>query len=94
VLLDAVERVVRSLPGLERAVVVAKGSAEWGQVPVVVVDVTPGLELSELRAIVATALGRAAAPARIVQVESVPMLASGKPDRVALAGLVAVRGTT
>ncbi len=90
VLLDAVERVVRSQPGFERAVVVAQRSSEWGQVPVVVVDSSPSLELPALRRVVASALGKAAAPARIVQIELLPMLASGKPDRVAIAGHVAV----
>ncbi len=91
VLLDAVERAVRSQPGLERAVVVAQGSTEWGQVPVVVVDASPGIGLPELRGVVAAELGRAAAPARIVLVDHLPMLASGKPDRVAITRQVDVR---
>ncbi len=91
VLLDAVEHAVRGQAGFERAVVVGQQSPEWGQVPVVVVDAAPPLGLAELRSVVAAALGRAAAPARIVQVDSVPMLASGKPDRVALTRQVEVR---
>ena len=91
VLLDAVERAVRSRPGLERAVVVAQPSTEWGQVPVVVVDAPPAIHLSELRAAIAAELGRAAAPARIVLVDHLPMLASGKPDRVAITQHVEVR---
>jgi O-succinylbenzoic acid--CoA ligase len=94
VLLDAVERAVRSNPGFERAVVVAETSAEWGQVPVVVVDSAPGLDVPALRRSVSAALGKAAAPARIVRVDRLPMLASGKPDRVALARHLAEHPTS
>ncbi|NEN08024.1 AMP-binding protein [Diaminobutyricibacter tongyongensis] len=90
VLLDAVEHAVRAQPGFERAVVVAQVSAEWGQVPVVVIDAAPPLDLPALRLAVGAVLGKAAAPARIVRVERLPMLASGKPDRVAIAGHVAM----
>lgn len=94
--LDAVERVVRSLPGLAEAVVVRADDAEWGQVPVVVtgpgpvvpVDVrveTPGL--AGIREAVASVLGKAARPARVVTVDAIPLLASGKPDLQALQGL-------
>jgi O-succinylbenzoic acid--CoA ligase len=93
VLLDAVERVVRRLPGLAEAVVVAGDDPEWGQVPVVVV---PGRDsdtghapLATVREAAAAALGRAAAPARIRSVAALPRLASGKPDRVALTRLAA-----
>ncbi|WP_308466177.1 AMP-binding protein [Rathayibacter soli] len=92
VLLDAVERRVREAPGFGAAVVVAADSAEWGQVPVVVVERVAALDgslpLAALREHVVTALGRAAAPARIVVVEQIPRLASGKPDRQALARIV------
>jgi O-succinylbenzoic acid--CoA ligase len=93
VLLDAVERVVRAQPGLERAVVVARSSAEWGQVPVVVVDSTPPVDLAALRRACVESLGRAAAPSEVVRVGHLPMLASGKPDRVAITRLVEVRTT-
>jgi O-succinylbenzoic acid--CoA ligase len=81
VLLDSVERLVRSWPGLGDAVVVAADDARWGQVPVVVA--TAAADLGELRVLVADQLGRAAAPARIVTVAELPHLSSGKPDRVA-----------
>lgn len=99
VLLDAVEQVVRGIPGLEAAIVVASDDDEWGQVPVVVVargdrvgdpggDRT-GSALRELRATVADRVGRAAAPARIVEVGSLPTVSSGKPDRVTAARMAA-----
>lgn len=123
VLLDLVERHVRSLPGFAEAVVVAADDPEWGQTPVVVVarsspaqptrnvpapsrsvpsvlETVPGAPesippghgpdpLPAVRASVAAALGRAAQPARIVTVAEIPLLASGKPDRVALRALAA-----
>jgi O-succinylbenzoic acid--CoA ligase len=92
VLLDAVERAVQELAGLEHAVVVAVDDAEWGQVPVVVVEGAGGTALTAVRQHVAGRVGRAGAPARIVEVERVPRLASGKPDRVALAVIAAAAG--
>jgi len=91
VLLDAVERHVKSLPGLGDAVVVAADDAQWGQVPVVITAST-GAELAGIRSSASAALGRAAAPARIVVVNAIPHLPSGKPDRLALAQLAANRG--
>ena len=88
VLLDAVERAVRLLPGYEHAVVVAAPDPEWGQVPVVAVAQAGASSLAELRAFVADQVGRAAAPARVVELGAVPHLSSGKPDRVAIARAV------
>lgn len=91
--LDALERVVRGMPGLAEAVVVAAEDATWGQVPAVVIPDSVGAAaaddalLAELRA-AASVLGRAARPARVLRVSSIPLLPSGKPDRRALAALV------
>ena len=99
--LGLVERLVREQPGLADAVVVRAPHERWGEVPVVVVGeggspgprLLPGSprlpELSELRAVTAAALGRAAAPDRLVLLPELPLLASGKPDRRALEALVA-----
>lgn len=84
--LAEVELVVRELPGLEDAVVVAAEHPEWGQAPVVVGTIA--VDLGVVRDAVAARLGRPAAPARILLVEAIPHLGSGKPDRIALAGLV------
>jgi O-succinylbenzoic acid--CoA ligase len=89
VLLDAVEAVVRECDGFEEAVVVGVESADWGQVPVVAVAGTTGASLESLRDYVARRLGRAAAPARIRTLDALPMLPSGKPDRVAIGRLLA-----
>ena len=58
---------------------------QWGQVPVVVLAGGDPADFSEVAASVVAVLGRAARPARLVRVEVIPLLASGKPDRRALA---------
>ncbi|MBX3094651.1 MAG: AMP-binding protein [Cryobacterium sp.] len=85
--LGAVESVVRRMPRLADAVVVAAPSERWGSVPVLVT--TADVELALVRTAVKEALGPAAAPARIVRVERIPLLPSGKPDRQALTRLAA-----
>lgn len=85
--LGAIERIVREQPGLGDAVVVREQSAEWGEVPVVVATGTA--DLAELKAVLVDALGPAAAPSRVVRVERMPQLASGKPDRVAIRSALA-----
>jgi o-succinylbenzoate---CoA ligase len=77
--LGEVEAVVRSITGLDNAVVVRAPSLEWGEVPVVVSTVDA--ELTVVRDTVAARLGRAAAPSRLHVVDEVPLLRSGKPDR-------------
>ena len=85
--LGEVETVVRSIAGLESAVVVRGSSVEWGEVPVVVATVDA--ELAAVRQTVAARLGRAAAPSRIHVIAELPLLASGKPDRAWLAASIA-----
>jgi O-succinylbenzoic acid--CoA ligase len=82
VALSAVERVVRSLPGLADAIVVRRADERWGEVPVVVA--TASASLAFVRKEVGSKLGAAARPAEIVLVDAIPLLDSGKPDRVAL----------
>ncbi|WP_199183031.1 AMP-binding protein [Cryobacterium sp. M25] len=97
--LDAVERVVRSLPGFGEAVAVGRPDVTWGQVPVLVVPAEPGAEpgaaglpedsLERIGEAVASNLGKAARPARLVRVASIPQLSTGKPDRLALGRMLA-----
>jgi O-succinylbenzoic acid--CoA ligase len=82
--LGEVELVVRGMPGLADAVVVAAPS-EWGESAVVVTEVAA--ELEAVRVAVTGELGAAASPARIVLVDRVPRTSTGKPDRVAAAAL-------
>ena len=84
--LAEVEAAVRGMPGLSAAVVVAAPHPEWGETPVVVTEVA--VPLDEVREAVGLALGRAAAPSRVVVVPGIPLLASGKPDRLGIASIV------
>lgn len=81
-----VEAVVRDIPGLAGAVVVAAPHPEWGEVPVVVTTENP-VKLRRLRELVALRLGPASAPDRVLLVNELPLLASGKPDRLQIATL-------
>jgi O-succinylbenzoic acid--CoA ligase len=83
--LGAVEEVVRSLPGLGGAIVVGVPHPQWGQVPVVVSEVPA--DADAVRAAVIARLGREAAPARIALVPRMPLLSTGKPDRLAAAAI-------
>lgn len=83
--LFAVERTVRAHPELADAVVAARADATWGQVPVVIA--TARFDLAVLRAEVEGQLGKAARPAALIVVDAIPHLASGKPDRLALAAI-------
>jgi O-succinylbenzoic acid--CoA ligase len=87
--LGAVEQHVRRIPGQADAVVVAVPHDEWGHAPAVVTAAP--LTLEALRDAVA-AMGVAARPVRVVVVERLPELPSGKPDRLAAARLAASAG--
>ena len=82
-----VAAVLQTCPGVRDAAVVGQPDPEWGErVVAVVVPVDPGdppaLEL--LRLHVRERLPRYAAPSRVVMVDAVPMLPSGKHDIVRL----------
>ncbi len=94
--LDRVERIVRALPGLHDAVVVAVPDPRWGQASVVVVprradaedagqEPDGDAELSRVRDAVTEQLGAHARPRAVITVAGFPLLPSGKPDRVELA---------
>ncbi|MEN2740429.1 AMP-binding protein [Microbacterium sp. X-17] len=88
--LDRVESIVRTLPGLAEAVVVGVPDARWGEAAVVAVPAdaaAPAWE--EIRAAVAAELGAPARPARLVVLDALPHLPSGKPDRAAIRRLAA-----
>jgi O-succinylbenzoic acid--CoA ligase len=80
--LSDVERAVRSIDGQSDAVAVRAPSEQWGEVPVIVT--TRAIELEVLRSVIRATLGPAAAPARVIVVDAIPLLRSGKPDRVEL----------
>ncbi len=85
--LGFLERTIRDATAMHDAVVVSERSEQWGEVPVVVTTIP--MDLVALRALATERLGRAAAPSRIVVVDELPMLASGKPDRLAIQAAVA-----
>lgn len=88
--LDRVERIVRAIPGLTGAVVVGVDDAQWGEASVIVVQRGEALRRSEseqlehARAAVADEIGKPARPARLILVDELATLPSGKPDREAI----------
>lgn len=87
VALAAIERVLREQPGLHDAVVVAVPDERWGEVPVAV-TASSGIDADAATAAVASALGAPARPARVLTVAALPLLPSGKVDRLAVRELV------
>jgi O-succinylbenzoic acid--CoA ligase len=84
--LDRIELVARGLPGLADAVAVAVDDEEWGQRAVLFTEsaVDDGTG-HELKRVLTSSLGRAAGHALLAAGVDIPLLATGKPDRVALA---------
>lgn len=88
--LDRVERIVRGIPGLALAVVVGVPDERWGEASVVVASRGEALrrseavQLEEARAAVQAEIGAHARPARLVLVDELATLPSGKPDREAI----------
>ena len=93
--LDRVERIVRTVPGLSGAVVVGVPDDRWGEASVVVATRgevlrrSESVQLEEARAAVKDAIGPHARPARLVLVDELATLPSGKPDREAIRRAVA-----
>ncbi|MBF0816536.1 AMP-binding protein [Microbacterium paludicola] len=88
--LDRVERIVRELLD---AVVVGAPDERWGETPVIVAARAgvpdPDAALAAAREAVAAQLGKPARPSRILLLDELPRLASGKPDRRALTAIAA-----
>jgi O-succinylbenzoic acid--CoA ligase len=93
--LDRVERVVRQVPGLHQAVVVGVDDERWGEASVIVAARGEALRRSEseqlahARDAVEAELGKPARPARLILVDELSLLPSGKPDREAIRAAVA-----
>ena len=90
-----VEQALRDCPSVRDAVVVGVPDPDWGErVTAVIVpadDAAPP-NLADLRAAVAARLPRYAAPRAVVCVPEIPMLTSGKPDRLAIRMIAARQG--
>ncbi|HEY9308571.1 MAG TPA: AMP-binding protein [Microbacterium sp.] len=88
--LDRVERIVRGIPGLHTAVVVGIPDERWGEASVVVASRGEALrrseavQLQEARTAVQAEIGAHARPSRLVLVDELATLPSGKPDREAI----------
>ncbi|WP_029144704.1 AMP-binding protein [Microbacterium luticocti] len=88
--LDRVERVVRDVAGLAGAVVVGVPDKTWGEASVIVAPRGDALRRSEAaqlehaRSAVAAQIGPHARPVRLVLVDELATLHSGKPDREAI----------
>ncbi|WP_438854789.1 AMP-binding protein [Agromyces sp. M3QZ16-3] len=92
VVLGEVERAVHGVAGFADAIVVAVPDREWGERAAVLVSgpaAGAAGVLEALRAATdAAGLPSAGRPVRVVAVDELPRLASGKPDRVAASALV------
>ncbi|MFD5213523.1 AMP-binding protein [Microbacterium sp. NPDC058345] len=89
--LDRVERIVRTVPGLEQAVVLGMPDERWGEASIIFVasGTGDGEDMFEdARARVAAGIGRHARPVQLEVVPELPMLASGKPDRELLRRMI------
>jgi len=93
--LDRVERIVRTVPGLSDAVVIGVPDERWGEASVVVATRGESLrrsesvQLEEARIAVKDQIGPHARPSRLVLVDELATLPSGKPDREAIRLVVA-----
>ncbi|WP_372468535.1 AMP-binding protein [Microbacterium maritypicum] len=93
--LDRVERIVRRVPGLHEAVVVGVEDERWGEASVIVAARGEVLrrseseQLAQAREAVAEELGKHARPSRLILVDEMDVLLSGKPDREAIRRAVA-----
>lgn len=93
--LDRVERIVRRIPGLHDAVVVGVPDERWGEASVIVAARGEVLrrseseQLGQAREAVADELGRHARPTRLIVVDEIDVVSSGKPDREAIRRAVA-----
>lgn len=82
----AVEAALADHPSVESVAVVGVPDAEWGQRVVAVVVLSGPLSLDEARDHVAAALPRSHAPRELREVDALPLLPSGKIDRMRLRG--------
>jgi O-succinylbenzoic acid--CoA ligase len=86
-----VERVVAGHPGVAACAVIGRPDPEWGERVVAVVqpvDWSSVPDVESLRAFAADALEPAALPREVVTLGLLPVLDSGKPDKVAVRTLL------
>lgn len=103
--LDAVAEAARAVSGVEQAFAVNIPDSEWGERPAVITQVNTDVFAAEARVgeaensvyaavydAVEAKLGRVAAPKRVITVEYIPLLESGKPDYVSMRVLATHEG--
>ena len=82
--LDVIEEAVRSIAGVVEAAAIAVTDKRWGERAAVVYTGSP--EVADyIAADALTELGPAAKPVRVIRVDSIPRLSSGKTDYQTLA---------
>jgi acyl-CoA synthetase (AMP-forming)/AMP-acid ligase II len=79
-----IERVLASDPAVAEAYVVGRPDDTTGEAVHAFIVPTPGSDLSHLPELVRTTLGEASVPQTVRVITSVPLAASGKPDKHAL----------
>jgi O-succinylbenzoic acid--CoA ligase len=89
VALSAVESLIRHHPAIEDVAVIDLQDELWGSIPIAYVVTrnhvsNPASLISEIQATIRDQIGRAAAPRTVQLVTSLPMLDSGKIDRISL----------
>ncbi|MGD8200294.1 AMP-binding protein [Ornithinimicrobium sp. W1679] len=89
-----VEAALRTVPQVEDALVVGVPDPEWGQVVAALLVLTgpaaggAGTDLGRVREALTSTLPRHALPRRLLVGDAIPLLPSGKPDRLRVARLL------
>ena len=80
----AVESALAALPGIREAVVVGVPDDEWGQTVAAAVTADRAFTLDEIRAALRPTLPGYALPRRLLVLDRIPLIGTGKPDRAAI----------
>ena len=81
----AVESALAAVPGVREAVVVGVPDEQWGQVVAAAVTGAAGLTLEGVREALRPVLPGYALPRRLLVLDRIPLIGTGKPDRAGLA---------
>lgn len=81
-----VARLLESVPGVTGVLVVGLPDAQWGQL--VAAAIVGDFDAHTVDRLIRTQLGRAAVPRRVLRLDTLPLLANGKPDRLAITELL------
>jgi O-succinylbenzoic acid--CoA ligase len=86
---ESVERALVELRYVDDALVVGVADAEWGERVVAVVTSASDVDVAQVRAELRGQMPDAWLPRTVIRLPAMPLLASGKPDRVAVQRVVA-----